>query len=654
MTTMRRDFGGKSKNKGHRRDFGRRKPKRHEKAQKIGEGVLRIGPKRDGFVMLSEKNEVRIDNARLNTALHGDMVRVANREVASIIKRAKDFFVGTLEGSTIAPDDRRFYPEVILFDNKANAAPGEKVIFKIFKWEKGKAFARTTEKLGKRGEHETEIKSIIAGAGIVYNFSDQVEKEAKEVVSFLNRGSGEARRDMRGTVTFTIDPADAKDFDDAVSIREMGGGKFEIGVHIADVSYFVRPGTALDREAADRANSTYLVDRTLPMLPEILSADVCSLVPDQDRLTYSAIFTMDKNGKVYDEWFGRTIIHSNKRFTYEEAAKVLELKSGPYQHELEILNEIAVRLHGERLKKGSIIFDKDEVRVEMDKDMRPTRIYVKERLATHKLIEEFMLLANRHVAHFLFRHVEKRGGGAMYRIHDAPNKERIALLKTYLATLGYHIEGWPNSASWRIGAKEINALFSQIKGEDIESLVQTAVLRSMAKAVYSTQNIGHFGLGFEFYTHFTSPIRRYPDLIVHRLLTKYLAGKSLSKEELLNFDRIARYSSEKERESEVAERESIKFKQAEFMFAHLGRGETFEGTITGVTEWGMFVEEKNTKSEGMVRLSSLGDDYYEFNEKKFALIGNRTKKTFRLGDKVGIKLATVDIPRHQITWQLAT
>ncbi len=673
-------FGGKSKNHGDRKNFGRNKPKRpnqhrghtgtrHGEQSKPTnqnfptefEGVIKLAGRKGGFVDIPDsESEVQIEPNFLHTALHGDTVAVRlhayrkgheqTGEVVKIIARARSQFVGTVSANHFTPDDRRMYLEVVLQELASEPLENKKVLVEITDWQSDPLKAKLLQVLGKQGEHETEIRSILAASGIQYDFPEQVEKEALEWQAkypTLVEPEAKVRRDMRDVPTFTIDPKDAKDFDDAISFKELPTGKFEIGIHIADVSYFVRPGTSLDTEGSRRANSVYLVDRTIPMLPEALSADICSLVPDQDRFTYSCVLVLDKSGKVESEWFGRTVIHSDKRFTYEEAAEVLDTHKGPYVRELETLNTIAKELHKERVRKGSVIFEKDEVKIELGPDFKPIRVSVKERLATHKLVEEFMLLANKHVAHYLFRATGKLGGGAVYRIHDTPDPDRIELLRTFLRSLGYKFEGDPK----KFGAKEINQLFLQIKGEDVEALVQTAVLRSMAKAVYSVRNIGHFGLGFEYYTHFTSPIRRYPDVLVHRLLTKYLSGKALDAVELANFERIAKYSSTKEKEAADAERESIKFKQAEYMAPRIGQ--EFDGLITGVTEWGIYVEEQTTKCEGMVRLSSLADDFYEFNENKFALVGKRTKKVYRLGDKLRIKLSEVDVQRHQLTWTLA-
>ncbi len=701
---QKREKGGKGKNSGDRRNFGRAKPHRgatskgrtHQKEEQqrssdsgVGksehEGVMMIAGKKGGFVMVGDavtksEREIHIYPDSLKTALHGDTVIVRinskrgitkNRageqeetgEVVRVTLRSRNRFVGLIDKAEFVPDDRRFYLPIKLTWNlrfqvgeKADVmtkenAEGQKVLIEITDWLSSPIEAKVIQNLGKKGDHETEMRSILAGSGIVYDFPPEVEHEAEALdKAYLGSIEYEAsiRRDIRDTLTFTIDPFDAKDFDDAISYKELGGGKYEIGIHIADVSHFVRPGTSLDVEGASRANSVYLVDRTIPMLPEVLSAGICSLVPNQDRLTYSAIFDIDDMGKVSKEWFGRTIIHSDKRFTYEEAADILRQGSGTHYKELDIINKIAKNLHKARVARGTVIFDKDEIKIELDKDKRPIRIVVKERLETHKLIEELMLLANKHVAIFLDKAVGKHGGASMYRIHNTPDPDRIANLELFLKSLGFKIEGdWKN-----FGYREINQLFLAVQGKEIENLVQTAVLRSMSKAVYSMQNIGHFGLGFDFYTHFTSPIRRYPDVMVHRLLTKYLDNKPIGATEVANFERIAKYSSSKEKEAEQAERESIKYKQAEYMLAHMGKGEVFEGTITGVTEWGFFVEDKLTKSEGLVRLANL-DDYFEFNEKKFSLIGRKSKKVYRLGDSVKVKLAEVDVDRHQITWEVA-
>src|SRR3989344_2111273 len=668
----RQEPGGKSKNHGDRKKFVHKphfasRSTRASRGKLELEGTMYLAGKKGGFVEVGNENntskearEIHVYPDSLGTALKMDrvLIKVEKRgkeemgEVVRVIERTKNRFVGTYRDKQFVPDDRRFYlPINLIQQTLEKVTEGDKTLIEITDWHCEPIVAKVVGILGKQGDHETEIRSILASSGIVYDFPPEVEAEAeKQKNDYLSILPEEIklRRDMRSVTTFTIDPADAKDFDDAISIRKIDDDYYEVGIHIADASFFVQPESALDTEASARANSVYLVDRTIPMLPESLSADICSLLPNQDRLTYSTIVEINKAGKVRSEWFGRTIIHSIKRFTYEEAATVLRQGSGPHYAELTIANEISLALHKERVAKGSVIFDRDEVRVELDKNNRPIRIYVKERLPTHKLIEELMLLANKHVAHFLHKAVGKHGGGSMYRIHDQPDKDRIANLELFLKSLGYKIEG-----NWKqFGHQEINKLFLSAQGADIENLVQTAVLRSMSKAVYSMRNIGHFGLGFDFYTHFTSPIRRYPDILIHRLLTKYLAGKSLDKVELINFERSARYSSDKEKEAAGAERESIKYKQAEYMQAHLGKGEVFEGTITGVTEWGLFVEENTTKCEGLVRLSSIGDDYYEFDEKKFALIGKRTKRTFRLGDKAHIKLSEVDVPRHQITWDL--
>src|SRR3989344_409484 len=453
FSNKRKEFGGKGKNHGHRAKFKNQRSDRSRSGPTAGikevEGTIKLAGRKGGFVLPDPvarerrgdgfKDEINIPPMSLSTALHGDrvLVRIARPhfakasrggqqeltgEIVKVLERARKRFVGQFIDGKFVADDRRMYLEVAV---RAPEVKDEKVLVEITDWHSAPIEGKVVATLGKKGEHETEMKSILAAGGIVYNFEPEVEKEASEIqarATELMAKEAKVRRDMRDTPTFTIDPADAKDFDDALSIREIPNPKvqssslYEVGIHIADVSYFVRPGTALDREAAERANSVYLVDRTIPMLPEALSADICSLVPDQDRLTYSAIFEISKDGKVHSEWFGRTIIHSHKRFTYQEAAEVLATKKGPYASELAVLNSISQKLLKERLRKGSIIFDKDEVRIELDAAKKPVRIYIKERLPTHKLIEEFMLLANKHVAHFLFKAVGKHGGASMYRI----------------------------------------------------------------------------------------------------------------------------------------------------------------------------------------------------------------------------------------------
>src|SRR3989344_3750278 len=458
------------------------------------------------------------------------------------------------------------------------------------------------------------------------------------------------RRDMLGTTTFTIDPFDAKDFDDAISFKDLGDNKYEIGIHIADVSHFVTPGTELDREAEKRGLSVYLVDRTIPMLPEILSNDFCSLNPDEDKLTFSAIFTMTGDGKVLDEWFGRTVIHSNKRFAYEEAQEVIDGKlSGPYQTELRKLREIDQKLEKAKYHGGGINFETEEVKFVLDFKGKPIRVYKKSRLETHKLVEEFMLLANRSVAKFVFMSQNKgflKGKQSVYRIHAKPDPDRIQDLATFLKALGFDLR----NKEGLVTSKDINTLLKEVEGTPNEELIKTAAIRSMAKAAYSTKNIGHFGLAFSYYTHFTSPIRRYPDLLVHRFLERELSGGKIEQNEFEKFERICLSSSELEKKASDAERASIKYKQVEYMQEHIG--EEFAGTITGVVEWGIYIEEKETKCEGMIKIRDLGDDYFTLDEKNYTVVGQKTGKKFRLGDTVKFKVVGADLDKRALDYSL--
>lgn len=490
-----------------------------------------------------------------------------------------------------------------------------------------------------------------------------------------------SRADFRDITTFTIDPKDAKDFDDALSYEEIGEGKIRVGVHIADVSHFVRPGTALDREAIRRSFSTYLVDRTIPMLPEVLSNDLCSLNPNVDRYAFSAVFDIEKStGKVLDRWFGKTVINSDKRFSYEEAQELLTsplsasqkdplLNAGEgknvalplhlgegqsrkagrdevFRGPLFELNRIANIYRAENKKNGAIEFETDEVKFELDEKGKPIRIYKKARLDTMKMIEEWMLLANREVAKFISDKIKKRGGASIFRIHDNPKMDRIEDLAIFVRALGHELP----IKNGEVSAKDINALLQQIEGHASESLIKTAAVRSMAKAVYSTKNIGHFGLAFEYYTHFTSPIRRYPDLMIHRILENHLNGGKISKDEISRFEKIATESSEKEIVVAEAERESIKYKQVEFMQNKVGQ--EFDAVISGVTEWGMYVEHPDTKVEGMIRLKEMTDDFYELDQKNYCVVGQRTKKKYSLGDSVRVRLASADLDRKTLDFKL--
>lgn len=639
------------------------------KAEKTLEGPIAINTKGVGFFDIGEKRgaskvSIEIQPKNVNRAFNGDIVlisllgkKIKNRpqgKVEKIIKRAKDEFVGTIDKHDgkiyVIPDDRRMYVDIFLPKEKS-VQKNIKVLVKVINWSimQGKMI----KVIGQKGENNAEMESIVLEKGFRIEFPNAVELEAERIHKSYKASFAEEikkRRDMLGTTTFTIDPFDAKDFDDAISFKDLGDNKYEIGIHIADVSHFVTPGTELDREAEKRGLSVYLVDRTIPMLPEILSNDLCSLNPDEDKLTFSAIFTMTGDGKVLDEWFGRTVIHSNKRFAYEEAQEVIDGKlSGPYQTELRKLREIAQKLEKAKYHGGAINFETEEVKFVLDSKGKPIRVYKKSRLETHKLVEEFMLLANRSVAKFVFMSQNKgflKGKQSVYRIHAKPDPDRIQDLATFLKALGFDLR----NKEGLVTSKDINTLLKEVEGTPNEELIKTAAIRSMAKAAYSTKNIGHFGLAFSYYTHFTSPIRRYPDLLVHRFLERELSGGKIEQNEFEKFERICLASSELEKKASDAERASIKYKQVEYMQEHIG--EEFAGTITGVVEWGIYIEEKETKCEGMIKIRDLGDDYFTLDEKNYTVVGQKTGKKFRLGDTVKFKVVGADLDKRALDYSL--
>ena len=639
------------------------------KAEKTLEGPIAINTKGVGFFDIGEKRgaskvSIEIQPKNVNRAFNGDIVlisllgkKIKNRpqgKVEKIIKRAKDEFVGTIDKHDgkiyVIPDDRRMYVDIFLPKEKS-VQKNIKVLVKVINWSimQGKMI----KVIGQKGENNAEMESIVLEKGFRIEFPNAVELEAERIHKSYKASFAEEikkRRDMLGTTTFTIDPFDAKDFDDAISFKDLGDNKYEIGIHIADVSHFVTPGTELDREAEKRGLSVYLVDRTIPMLPEILSNDFCSLNPDEDKLTFSAIFTMTGDGKVLDEWFGRTVIHSNKRFAYEEAQEVIDGKlSGPYQTELRKLREIAQKLEKAKYHGGAINFETEEVKFVLDSKGKPIRVYKKSRLETHKLVEEFMLLANRSVAKFVFMSQNKgflKGKQSVYRIHAKPDPDRIQDLATFLKALGFDLR----NKEGLVTSKDINTLLKEVEGTPNEELIKTAAIRSMAKAAYSTKNIGHFGLAFSYYTHFTSPIRRYPDLLVHRFLERELSGGKIEQNEFEKFERICLASSELEKKASDAERASIKYKQVEYMQEHIG--EEFTGTITGVVEWGIYIEEKETKCEGMIKIRDLGDDYFTLDEKNYTVVGQKTGKKFRLGDTIKFKVVGADLDKRALDYSL--
>ncbi|MGM0482852.1 MAG: ribonuclease R [Patescibacteria group bacterium] len=642
-----------------------KKKKGEKKKARVFEGMITITSQGTGYLPTDKyEDDIQIQEGLLNTAMHGDKVKAVLRssrkneriqgEVIEIVERARYEFVGIIEknkdGSCdLLPDDRRVYRAFYIPNPPKNAFDGHKAVARMLEWNNPKKnpIGEIVTVIGPAGEHEVEMNAIVKEKGFSTTFPPEVEREAEEMGGSLRDidTEKENRKDMRDRKTFTIDPADAKDFDDALSVKKKGQD-WEIGIHIADVSFYVKENSKLDKEARKRGTSVYLVDRTIPMLPEILSNDLCSLNVSEDKRAFSAIFTITEEGAVKDRWFGRTIINSDQRFSYEEAQDKIDAESGELSEELKLLNSIAKKLRKKKFKKGAIDFETNEVAFKLNKDGTPESVYIKERLDAHKLIEEFMLLANREVAHFLYDNKKDKGKrNVIYRVHEQPDPEKMEDLLILLRALGHNISVEPED----IEPKDLNRILRSVSGKSEETLVKTAAIRSMAKAVYSTKNIGHFGLAFKYYTHFTSPIRRYPDLMVHRLLSKRLKGKKLSSGEMTSLEVIARESTEAEIKAAEAERESIKLKQVEFMEKH--KGEAFDAVISGVTGWGLYVEEKTTLSSGMIHISKLGDDYYEFDEKAFALVGRDSGKKFTLGDEMKVKLIEADPEERKLSFE---
>ncbi len=636
---------------------------------KIGakfEGTINISTKGIGYVKVRELDiSIEIPREALNRSFHGDTVLAEvtalpkgenpQGKVLDIPRRAKVGYSGTLsfeQGAhcIVSNDGRMYTPIVIPGDKLSGAKAGDKVFCSIDAWDDpmGTPTGSVTRVLGKPLENNAEMLSLALEKGFDDSYPPEVEAEAKAIhEKGITEDEIANRRDFRQTTTFTIDPADAKDFDDAVSIKFLENGNTEVGIHIADVSHYVVPGSALDKEAYRRATSVYLVDRTIPMLPEVLSNELCSLNPDVDRLTMSAVFEITPKFEVVSEWFGKTVIHSHYRFTYENAQEVLDKQSGPFLAELNVALAIAQDLEKKRFDSGALSLDAPEVKFKLDETGHPIGVYTKVRGQTHHMIEELMLLANRKVAQFIATRDTNAQEIFMYRIHDKPDLDRMNDLHLFLKRLGHNL---PLNKDGIIPSKALNDLLISLEGKPEKETVQISIIRSMAKAIYSTQNIGHYGLAFEYYTHFTSPIRRYPDLVVHRLLQSYLTGETVGKDTWAMYDKVASHSSTREKEAADAERASIKYKQTEYMADRVGA--QFDGSITGVSMNGIFVEEKESKCEGMIRLRDLGADYFEYNDKELAIVGKRTGKTFRIGDRVKFKVANADMTRRIIDYVL--
>ncbi len=629
------------------------------------EGIINISARGTGSVRIGGGDEiVEIDHSFLRTACNGDTVAVLlhpkkrdgtlSGEVTAILNRSKKGYAGVLEKENdiyfLIPSDLKMYSDIIIPENNLNGAKiGQKVFVIITDWKDAKKapVGKIEKILGMPMENNAEMEAIALEKGFNASFIPSILKEAQSISHIgITADDIKNRRDMRNITTFTIDPIDAKDFDDAISLKKLPNENYEIGIHIADVSHYVRLGTELDIEANHRGTSVYLVDRTIPMLPEELSNGICSLNERVDRLTFSAIFELDKMGTIHNEWFGRTIIHSDKRFSYEEAQKVLDNKSGILFEELSILNNVAKKLLKKRFDEGAISLEQDEVKFELNKEGVPISVYTKVRGDTNKLVEEFMLLANRRVAEYMSSKKPGVGGVFLYRVHDLPNKDKIRDLAAFLKRLGYKVI----LKNGVIPSKEMNILIGKLEHSPMRNTINSAIIRTMAKAIYSTKNIGHYGLGFKYYTHFTSPIRRYPDVIVHRLLSDFLENKAIPKEKWFEYEKISQDASLREKEAADAERASIKYKQVEYMSSRIG--EKYEGIITGVTEWGLYIEDKKTKCEGMVRMRDLKDDFYTFDKEGMSIKGKKTHKKYTFGDTIKFVVKNADMNKKTIDYEI--
>jgi ribonuclease R len=622
---------------------------------KLIEGVVKNTNKRGVYVELKNEEEVFVEKKDSLFSLKGDVVSLVlltkkrgeqKGIIRGVVTRKKNSFVGVIQQSNsfsfFIPDDYRVYFDVFIPPKEIlKNIENKKVHVTITNWdtENKNPVGKITSVLGSVNDHETEINSILIEGGFESSFSKIVEEKANSIDKKIALKEALSRLDLRKTATFTIDPEDAKDFDDAISVKQLQNKNWEVGVHIADVSHYIKEGDSIDKEALSRGTSVYMVDRVIPMLPEILSNDLCSLKPNEDKLCFSVIFEFNNSAEVVNYKISKTIIHSNKRFSYEQAQKNINSKSGLFYKELIHIKDLSLLLRSRRKENGSINFEKTEVRFVLDKEKNPINVSFKESLDTNKLIEEYMLLANKTIA----KHINNKSN-FIYRIHDVPDKERVIDLKNIVKKFNYSIDiSNPKGLS-----KSLNKLLSQVKGKPEEDLIATLTIRSMSKAIYSTSNIGHYGLSFNFYSHFTSPIRRYPDLVIHRLVSDFLLGENKYKKEKLDF--ICKHCSEMEKLASTAERNSIKFMQVKYLKKKIG--EKFSGVITGVTDWGLYVELEENKCEGLVKINSIKSDYFSFDKKTHSLIGNSTNLKYQLGQKVDVKIMKADLEKKQLDFSL--